>query len=128
MTFTDAEDGAEFLYMRGVLMLSGQQTVLLNHRLSIMKASEVIFQGSGRHIHPTIWKLHTSTQALPVCCACWEKLKTDYGQTHVDATFCRRTYMRPPSVGMMATSAVTVTATLFIVPKSLLSFYLLQPS
>ena len=63
--------------------------------------------------------------------------KTDDGQTHVHATFCRRTYMRlssvglmsasvvePPYVGMMATSEVTVIETLFLVPNSLLSFNL----
>ena len=56
---------------------------------------------------------------------------------HVHADFFKRTYMQPSSIGLMAASAVdppsvwmmaaftvTVTATLFIVPNSLLSFNL----
>ena len=54
---------------------------------------------------------------------------------HVHAIFFKRAYLRPssvgpmavlavepPSVGMMSTSAVTVTETLFLVPNPLLSF------
>ena len=64
------------------------------------------------------------------------EVKTDNGHMHIHATFCRRTYMRPSSVGLMdaleveppsidmiTTSVVTVTATLFLVPKSPLSFH-----
>ena len=68
---------------------------------------------------------------------CWEKLKTDNRQTHVHSIFFICTYMQPSSVGPMAAltveplsveitvaSEVTVTANLFLVPNSLLSFNL----
>ena len=61
----------------------------------------------------------------------------DNGQKYIHMIFWRRTYMRPSSVGlvaalaveppsveMTATSAVTLTATIFLVPNSLLSFNL----
>ena len=70
-------------------------------------------------------------------CSVGRKLKTDDGQTNVHAIFWSHTYIRPSSVGPMAASAVeppsveitttlavTITATLFIVPNSLLSFNL----
>ena len=38
---------------------------------------------------------------------CWKKLKTEDGQTHINAVFWSRMYMRPSSIGPMDESQVT---------------------
>ena len=94
----------------------------------------IILQGStfppGGVVFFTIVSLNTLAFVLG-------EVKAEDGQMHVHAILCSRKYVRsssvgpmdaltvePPYVDMMATSSVTVTETLFLVPKSILSFNL----